>query len=74
MNDGFQPLGNDFEIVDFKVFDRWGNLVHDNILPWTGTRLNSDNCPQGVYVYLLIIRNIRLSEDRLFKGSVTLLH
>ena len=73
INDVFQPLGDDFEIVEFKVFDRWGNLVHDNVIPWTGGHLGRDNCPLGVYVYLLKIRNSRLNVDNLMKGSVTLL-
>jgi len=67
-------IGSDFEILDFKVFDRWGILVHDSVEPWTGGRLEGKCYPQGLYVYLFNIRNSRLNVDRLFKGSVTLLH
>ncbi len=74
VNDVFHPLGDDFQIVDFKVFDRWGNLVHEDIMPWTGSRLGRDKCPLGVYVYVLNVRNNRLNVNKLFKGSVTLLY
>lgn len=73
VNDVFQPLGDDFEIVEFKVFDRWGTLVHDDNMPWAGSRLDRDKCPVGVYVYVLNVINSRLNVDNLFKGSVTLL-
>lgn len=73
INDVFQPLGDNFEIIDFKVFDKWGNLVHDSIAPWTGGNPHGDYYPQGVYVFLLEIGNDRLNLDQAFKGGVTLL-
>gem|GEM_PF-6695643 len=43
----------DLEIINFKIFDRWGNLVHnDPIKPWNG-RYNSVKEIKGVYVYVL---------------------
>ena len=73
INDVFQALGNDFEILEFKVFDRWGTLVHNSVAPWSGDRLDGKCYPQGLYVYLLNIRINRLNVYRLFKGNVTLL-
>lgn len=73
VNDIFQPLGEDFEIIEFKILDKWGNLVHDSITPWTGRSRGKDYFPKDVYVYLLKVKNIRLNKEEYFKGDLTLL-
>ncbi len=63
----------------FKVYDRWGNMVHsqENVEPndgdisWDGT-LNGDELIQGVYVYIIEVLMINGRTDR-FYGDVTLL-
>ena len=59
MNDVFVPIeGYKFvSKVDFKVFNRWGNLLfetNDPDLNWTGIDQNSEDAlPTGVYYYTL---------------------
>ncbi len=72
INDDFFPLGNFFEVLDFKIFDRWGDLVHDDPIPWDGTFRNSDSA-LGVYTYTLTIRNTLLDEEEFEMGDVLLI-
>ncbi len=54
-NDLFVPYPYCFiEEVDFKVFNRWGQLVFETSDPdlnWDGTNLNGNQLPEGVYYY-----------------------
>ena len=46
------------EIVEFKIWNRWGNVVYNNETPnqgWDGTQ-NGDPSPSDVYVYHIQIR------------------
>ena len=73
VNDDFFPLGNYFEVASFRVYDRWGTLVHDNPLdPWNG-KFREKESPTGVYTYTLQIKNILLDEVELLKGDVALI-
>ncbi len=40
------------EVIEMKVFDRWGELVHDNVTNWDG-RHNGQEMPQDIYVYFI---------------------
>jgi len=72
INDTFIPLGNFFEILDFKIYNRWGGLVHDDLTQaWDG-KTETKNHPLGVYVYSLKIRNTLLDEVEFLKGDVLL--
>ena len=72
-NDGFQiRLHPDFNgsIVQFKIFDRWGNQVHTNEDPnafsvWDGT-FNGNLASEGVYSYILQV----LYEDGFLETKV----
>ena len=67
------------EILDFKVFDRWGGLrfqksnfqSNDPSLGWDGNS-NGKRAPSGVYVYVIKLRLVDGSEQ-LLKGDVTLI-
>ncbi len=54
-NDIFKPLRARFiESVDFKVFNRWGQLIFtttDPQLNWNGTNLSGKEISDGVYYY-----------------------
>ena len=54
-NDYFEVFGPIAEIIKFRVFDRWGNLVYEysgTELKWNG-ECNGQPCNNGVYVYEL---------------------
>lgn len=67
------------EILDFKVFNRWGALVatHQNFQPndpnygWDG-RFNGQKLEAGVYVYFAEVAFIN-DTKMIFQGSVSLL-
>jgi gliding motility-associated-like protein len=64
-NDLFVPYPYCFiESVDFKVFNRWGQLVYETTNPdlnWDGTNLNGSMLPEGVYYYKCKIFEQRVS-------------
>lgn len=68
-------INQDIEIMEFKVFSRWGQLVYDNERPlegWDGT-FNGNALPADIYAYYIKLR-VRADgriEDEI--GDVTLL-
>ncbi len=79
VNDNFQIFTNleDSNILstDFKVYDRWGNLIYQNAAPfgtvdWDGS-FKGEYLDNGVYVYLLqLVTNS--GEEIRRKGEITL--
>ena len=63
-NDLFIPRGRCFvDRVEFRVFNRWGQLVfetEDPALNWNGTNLNGEALASGTYYYV-----VQVFEDRL---------
>lgn len=66
------------DVVQFNVYDRWGNLVHKerntsagNHYGWDG-KLNGKECETAVYVWMAEIRYL---DDviEFFKGDITLI-
>jgi len=72
VNDSFGPviIGNGTEILDFKIFNRWGNLVHDEKMAWDGA-VDGDPHPSDVLVYFLRIETKDGVEE--VKGDVSLI-
>jgi len=74
-NDNFNitSVGN-VEIVDFLVYNRWGQLVYDNDTPdtgWDGT-IDGEAAPSDVYSYKIRVR-LPDGEETLLSGDVTLI-
>ncbi len=82
--DAFSPNGdsyNDvFRVVDlnvnyiseFKIFNRWGNVVCDNSEGYWDGNLNGVEQAQDVYIYLIIWK-LPGREEVVYKGELTLL-
>ena len=72
VNDSFGPViqGNGTEILDFKIFNRWGNLVHDEKMPWDG-EVEGTPHPSDVLVYFIRIETKDGVEE--VKGDVSLI-
>jgi len=52
INDRFEIfLADGWQLVEFQIYDRWGSLVHDSLLPWQP----KSRFPQGVYVWRGVI-------------------
>ncbi len=74
LNDRFYIVNANLnlDIIEFKVFDRWGQVIHDNPgTPWDGT-FNGKEMPSDIYVYIFRIQNADGSEE-LMKGDVALM-
>jgi len=75
-NNTFGPSRMDFipEYFDFKIFNRWGNLVFHSTDPynpeWDGSYNGGEFVPQGVYRYQLEYKNENW-ELIVLHGSVT---
>ena len=73
VNDYFGPVSEgDFEILQFKIFNRWGEVVFDEINQqgWDGTD-DGKAVPSDVYVYTIeLIKGDGTSE--FLSGDVTL--
>jgi gliding motility-associated-like protein len=73
VNDSFYLYGQSGVTVhDFKVFDRWGEKVHDSLSPWDG-KYRGQLCQPGVYVYTFSIGLFGRAIDVQEKGSITLI-
>ncbi len=78
-NDGISDYFNivlvgELEIAEFKIFDRWGEIVYDNETPLTGWdgRKDDKEMPSDVYLYYYIIKRASGNEE-IEKGDVTLI-
>lgn len=63
------------ESLDLKVFDRWGELVFETTDPskrWDGTYKTKELDP-AVFVYLVRIKTMEMTQEQTFKGNVTLI-
>ncbi len=74
-NDFFRPRSNCIKTLDFKIYNRWGNMVYTSTSPadkgWDGTTPQG-KCDDGVYAYQLnatFLDNTSIEK----KGTVTLL-
>ena len=75
INDKFGPLGSDYEVITFRIFDRAGSLIFeatDNETQWDG-QFKGKWLDPGVYIYLLEYRETLLGNKLLEHGSVTLI-
>ena len=54
VNDDFGPIieGNVAEVLNFKIYNRWGNLVHDDINAWDGNFEGKPH-PMDVLIYII---------------------
>ncbi len=72
LNDTFGPVitGNNAEVIDFKIYNRWGNLVHDKETPWDGA-IDGNPHPMDVLIYIIRIETNEGVEE--LKGDVSLI-
>lgn len=76
VNDYFNLVyrGGEPEVRDFRIFNRWGQLVYDNETPeqgWDGTYRGRSQ-PADVYIYRLQLITPE-GEEQTYEGEVTLI-
>lgn len=77
LNEHFAPQGQgvDPENYTMQIFDRSGMLIFTTRNPydyWDGRTKYGQMCPEGVYIYRIILRNLN-GDDKEYTGSVTLI-
>lgn len=75
INDFLMVLGGDFESIDFKVYNNWGEVIYETTDPnaqgWDGTYKDKPQ-PMGVYVYVAVVTTFD-GEEHVLKGDVSLI-
>ncbi len=78
-NDFFYPvLFSTYQtVIDFRIYNRWGQRVHGDVTPWNG-KIDTKDQPAGTYVYYLIVRtpdidNPGATKDVKLQGAFSLL-
>ena len=77
-NDLFGPVTlRFFTIKGFRIYNRWGQLVHNSIEPWDG-KFNGKEQPAGTYLYYIQVQfpdptNPDVESSKSQEGTVTLL-
>lgn len=76
-NDVFSPYVNSNSIISYQmlIYNRWGNKVFESSeinLGWDGFGIDQNICPQGVYVYKIIIEESFETKKTIYKGNITL--
>lgn len=63
-----------YNVLEFKVYNRWGQLVYDNESEagWDG-RYKDNDAPSDVYLYMVNYQSIGSEEILSLRGDVTLL-
>lgn len=75
LNDVFKPIISNVVEYDFKIFNRWGQVVFNTKeinKGWDGTFLGA-KCPIGVYNYKIVYKYKGDIHDRYYRGYVNLL-
>ncbi len=74
-NDRFIPIANRFiDRIDFKVFNRWGQLVFETSDPeinWDGRNLKGKELAEGAYYYHCLIFEFAGTETKSFNEPLT---
>ena len=74
-NDNFMILGGNYEAIDFKVYNNWGEIVFETTDPespgWDGTHKGAPQ-PIGVFVYIAVVTTYDGAEHTL-NGDVSLI-
>jgi len=71
---GIQTFGGTLEIVEFRIFNRWGQKVFessDDKKTWDG-RVDGKDAPMDVYAYYITVR-FGNGDEHTYKGEVSLL-
>ncbi len=73
LNDDFEVLRRqDVELLEFEIYNRWGNKVFSELnQPWDG-KLDGKEQPIGTYVYRAVLR-LPDGSDKAISGDITLI-
>jgi gliding motility-associated-like protein len=68
-----------YEIKEFKIFDRWGNMVYTKDMQPNSDTVKWDGynqiglCKNGVYAWVGLFKFMNSGEEKILSGDVTLI-
>lgn len=68
INDELFPQGINYELLSFRIYNRWGALLHDDTMPWDGVFKNQKIL--GSYIYNISFFNERSGDIEFLTGEV----
>ena len=68
INDTLFPQGINYELESFRIYNRWGALLHDETSPWNGE--TKGQIILGTYIYNISFLNIRSGDIEYITGEV----
>ena len=74
VNDTFKIELGEVTNIDFKLYNRWGNLIYETsnkTILWDGRTTSGESCTQGVYFYTLKYTDVN-AEQQTRNGYVSL--
>ena len=74
-NNTFKPIASGYSKGNFSIYNRWGEKLfetEDLTIGWTGKSNEQDDCPEGVYLYKLVIIDKDFQSYQ-YHGTFTLL-
>lgn len=71
-NDVFGPVGKNIQIVELKIWNRWGQLVYNNNSGGWDGKVDGQAAPSDVYVYHMRVRKLS-GQEIVMTGQVNLL-
>lgn len=73
INDTLKPLlSNDLKITTFRIYNRWGNLIHNKPTAWNG-KINNKDAPLDEYVWYIEVQQKISNKTFKREGIVTLI-
>ncbi|HXH17717.1 MAG TPA: gliding motility-associated C-terminal domain-containing protein [Chitinophagales bacterium] len=71
LNNEFYILPSGINVKEFRVYNRWGELIHEGATPWNGTYKGKEQ-PVGTYTYYAVVILTDGTEQKL-SGAFSLL-
>lgn len=72
VNNTFKPIVLDDKTIleSFRIYNRWGEKIHDSLSPWDGTY---KGVAQSIDVYIYVVNYNCKGENKVMSGNVTLI-
>lgn len=75
INDFFEITALNATDMSLKIYDRWGNLIFQNVnqpISWDG-KFNNQNVQVGIYTFVVSYNKFLSGTNEIISGNVTLL-
>jgi gliding motility-associated-like protein len=73
INDIFQPEGENFQLTQMQIYNRWGEQIYRSNIPYWDGRIKGKKAQTGVYFYLISYYDA-IGEQKQLKGTVSLVY